>query len=153
MADNIAVIDGTGAAASFKTTDTGALVHQPWHFTQPFAALIEGGLTELVGINEQVDQNDYSGSVGVALGGTYSGEILSWCFYATEDGTGYVDVDAGDWVTDVNGGAAYIADQPLAFHALATLYFVWFHEDATSLNDGAGDDEQLQFNFWYRRDS
>ncbi|CAK0775235.1 hypothetical protein CCP3SC1AL1_770022 [Gammaproteobacteria bacterium] len=40
---------------------------------QPFSAMLEGGLTELVGINEQVDQNDYCGSVGVSLGGSYSG--------------------------------------------------------------------------------
>ena len=154
----------------------------------PLSALLEGGLTELVGVNEQVDQNDYSGSVGVALGGTYSGEILAVALYATEDGTGavqdsagkliildadpnvasgdtalsaaewptvlgVVDVAATDWVTDGAGGVAYITDTPVAFHALATLYFVWLHKDATSLNDGAGDDVQLELNFWYRRDS
>lgn len=156
--------------------------------TQPFAALLEGGLTELVGIDEQVDQNEYGASVGVALGGTYSGEILSFAFYATEDGSGavqdsagrlvildadpattagdaalaaaewptvlgVVQVEASDWITDANGGVAYITDTPVAFHALATLYLVWLHEDATGLNDAAGDDEQLEVNFWYRRDS
>lgn len=155
---------------------------------QPFDAILEGGLTELVGINEQVDQNDYSGSVGVALGGTYSGEILSVAFYATEDGTGAVQDSAGilyvfdadptissgdtsmtaaervtilgkiaigaaDWDTDTNGGLAYICNQPIPFHAVSTLYFVWKHLDAASLNDAAGDDEQLEFNFWYRRES
>ena len=155
---------------------------------QPLSAILEGGLTELVGINEQVDQNEYSASVGVALGGTYSGEILSFALYATEDGTGAVQdsdgwllvldadpattagdtaltaaewvtvlgrarVTPADWITDANGGVAYIYDTPIPFHALATLYFVWLHKDATSLNDGAGDDEQLEFNFWYRRES
>lgn len=155
---------------------------------QPFSAMLEGGLTELVGINEQVDQNDYSGSVGVSLGGTYSGEILSVAFYATEDGTGAVQDSAGilyvldadpsiasgdtamsaaarvtvigkiaigaaDWDTDANGGLAYICNQPIPFHALANLYFVWKHLDATSLNDAAGDDEQLEFNFWWKRES
>lgn len=155
---------------------------------QPFAAMLEGGLTELVGINEQVDQNDYSGSIGVALGGTYSGEILSIAFYATEDGTGAVQDSAGilyifdadpsiasgdtemtaaervtiigkigigaaDWDVDVNGGLAYVCNQPIPFHAVSTLYFVWKHLDATGLNDAAGDDEQLEFNFWYRRES
>lgn len=155
---------------------------------QPFAAILEGGLTELVGINEQVDQNDYSGSVEVALGGTYSGEILSVAFYATEDGTGAVqdsagilyvfDADpsissgdtamsvaervtvlgkvaiaAGDWDTDANGGLAYVSNVVIPFHALASLFFVWKHLDATGLNDAAGDDEQLEFNFWYRRES
>jgi len=155
---------------------------------QPFSALLEGGLTELVGINEEVNTNDFGGSVGVALGDTYSGEILSFAFYATEDGSGavqdsagkliildadpevsagdtalaaaewptvlgIVDVGASDWVTDANGGCAFIYDQPVPFHALSTLYFVWLHTDSTDLNDAAGDDEQLEFNFWYRRDS
>lgn len=155
---------------------------------QPMSAMLEGGLTELVGINEQVDQNDYCGSVGVSLGGSYSGEILSVAFYATEDGTGAVQDSAGilyvldadpsissgdtamsaaarvtvigkiaigaaDWDTDANGGLAYICNQPIPFHAASTLYFAWKHLDATSLNDAAGDDEQLEFNFWYRRES
>ena len=159
--------------------------------TQPFAPILEAGITELVGINERVDQNEFGGSASIdisAINQPVSGEILSFGFYATEDGTGaiqdsagkllildadpataagdaaltaaewltvigYVDVDTGDWVTDANGGFAFIPDQPVSFHALSTLYLVWFHEDATSLNDGAGDDEQLEVNFWYRRES
>jgi len=157
--------------------------------TQPFSAMIEGGLTELVGINEQVDQNDYSGSVGVSLAtNPSSGEILGVAFYATEDGTGAVQDSAGilyvldadpsiasgdtamsaaarvtvigkiaigaaDWDVDANGGLAYVSNLPIPFHSLATLYFAWKHLDATSLNDGAGDDEQLEFNFWYKRES
>ena len=156
--------------------------------TKPFANILEAGLTELVGINEKVDQNDYSGSVAVSLGAQpVSGEILAFAFYATEDGSGavqdsagklilldadpavasgdtalaaaeyvtilgVVEVSASDWHTDANGGVAYIVDTPVPFHALATLYAVWFHSDATGLNDAAGDDEQLEFNFWYRRD-
>jgi hypothetical protein len=60
-----------------------------------FLSCFEGGLTELVGINEEVNTNDFSGSVDVALGGKYSGEILSFAFYATEDGTGDVQDSAG----------------------------------------------------------
>lgn len=157
-------------------------------YTIPHMAMVEGGLTELVGINEEVNTDDYSGSVGVALGGTYSGEILSFTFHATEDGTGAVQDSAGwllifdadpsissgdtsitaaewitvlgrvrieatDWLVDANGGVAHIYDTPIPFHALSTLYFAWFHTDAADLNDGAGDDEQLEVNFWYRRDS
>lgn len=174
-----------GLVVRFPALPTGT---NPIGKVQPFDAILEGGLTELVGINEQVDQNDYSGSVGVALGGTYSGEILSVAFYATEDGTGAVQDSAGilyvfdadptissgdtsmtaaervtilgkiaigaaDWDTDTNGGLAYICNQPIPFHAVSTLYFVWKHLDATALNDAAGDDEQLEFNFWYRRES
>jgi hypothetical protein len=150
--------------------------------------MLEGGLTELVGVDEEVNTNDYGGSVGVALGGTYSGEILSFCFYATQDGAGAIQDSAGqliildadpavasgdvamtaaehvtvlgrvpvaaaDWHVDANGGHAYIHGVPVRFHGLSTLYFVWFHEDAVDLNDGAGDDEQLEFNFWFERKS
>jgi hypothetical protein len=66
---------------------------------------------------------------------------------------GYVDVDAGDWVTDAGGGVAFIQDQKIPFHSLSSVYFVWFHEDAVDLNDAAGDDEILQVNAWYRRES
>jgi hypothetical protein len=154
---------------------------------QPFDGIIEGGLTELIGINEQVDQNEYSDEVGVALAGTYSGEILAVTFYSTEDGSGsvqtpsgrllifdanpntttgdttitaaswmaligQVDVGAGDWVGDTNGRVAHrVVSVP--FHAIGTLYFVFKREDAGSFNDSAGDDEQLEFNMWYRRDS
>jgi len=150
--------------------------------------LRELGLTELVGINEEVNTNDYGGSVGVEIGTQVSGEILSFAFYATEDGSGAVQDSAGkliildadpevsvgdtalaaaewptvlgvvtvaaaDWVTDANGGCAFIYDQPIPFHAVSTLYVVWLHTDATDLNDAAGDDEQLEFNAWYRQDN
>ena len=158
--------------------------------TQPFSAILEGGLTELVGINEEVNTDDFSGSVAVTISTAQpvSGEILSLALYATEDGSGAVqdsagkllildadpavasgdtalaaaewvtvlgtvDVNATDWITDANGGCAYIYDQPIPFHDLKILYFVWLHEDTTDLNDAASDDEQLEFNFWYRRDS
>lgn len=155
---------------------------------KPFSAILEGGLTELVGINEEVNTDDYSGSVEVALGGSYSGEIQQFTFYATEDGTGAVQdsagilyifdadptissgdtsmsaaervtiigkvyVNADDWDVDTNGGTAFIYNQPVAFHSLASLFFAWKHLDAVDLNDGAGDDEQLEFNFWYKRES
>ena len=146
--------------------------------------ILEGGLTELVGVNEEVNTGDYSGSVGVVLGNHVSGKITQVTLYATEDGAGAVQdsagtliildadpaiasgdvamtavervsvigqifVGAGDWVMDANGGTAVLIDQPIGFHAVSTLYFVWLHTDAVDLNDGAGDDEQLQFNFWY----
>jgi hypothetical protein len=150
--------------------------------SKPFMPVLEGGLTELVGINEEVNTNDFGGSVDVEISGDLpvSGEILSFAFYATEDGSGSVQDSAGpavsagdtaldaaewvtvlgvvsvaasDWVTDAKGGCAYVCDQPVPFHDLKTLYFVWLHTDTTDLNDAAGDDEQLEFNFWYRRDS
>jgi hypothetical protein len=161
-------------------------------FDKPFAPILELGLTELIGINEQVDQNDYSGSVAVSIaspeGAPVSGEILSVCFYSTEDGSGAVQqpegwlyildadpavssgdtaitaaervtvlgrvkLEAADWDVDANGGTAYICDTPIAFHDLTTLYLVFKLTSATSINSAAGDDEQLEINGWYRRDS
>lgn len=160
----------------------------PPRLIQPFEEIQKGGLTELIGTDEQVDQNDYGGSVGVALAERASGEILSFTFYSRMTGSGSVQTPAGtllildadpavsagdtsiaaaerqtvigqvvvaaaDWQADANGASACITGTPIPFHALETLYFVWFHEDATSYNDAGGDDEILEFNFWYRRDS
>ena len=162
---------------------------------KPFSAILEAGVTALVGKDQQVDQNDYGASVAVALGTSdvtdepVSGEILSFAFYSTEEGSGAVQtpegylvlmdanpavsagdtaitaaehrtilgivtVESDDWtISDANGATAFIHDTPVPFHDLASLYAVWFHADATSYNDAAGDDERLDFNFWYRRDS
>ncbi|CAK0775245.1 hypothetical protein CCP3SC1AL1_770023 [Gammaproteobacteria bacterium] len=66
---------------------------------------------------------------------------------------GKIAIGAGDWDTDANGGLAYVSNLPIPFHAVSTLYFSWKHLDATSLNDAAGDDEQLEFNIWWKRES
>lgn len=159
--------------------------------TSPHWQIYESALTELIGANEQVDQNDYGGSVAVTLGDGVrpcSGELLSFIFFATETGSGAVQTPAGtllildadpattagdtaitaaervtilghiavaaaDWQSDANGASAFIYNKPVPFHNLQTLYFLWFHSDATSFNDGAGDDEVLQVKAWYRRDS
>lgn len=67
-----------------------------WVLSQPFLPVKEVGLTELVGINEQVDQNDFSASVSVNLGyPAPSGEFRSFCFYADEAGSGAIQDSAG----------------------------------------------------------
>jgi hypothetical protein len=150
--------------------------------------ILELGLNELIGINDQVDQNDYGGSVAITLGTQpVSGEILAFAFYSTEAGSGavlqptgklilldadpatatgdtallaaehitvlgIVDVAAAHWIADANGAVAHIVDTPIPFHRLSSIYAVWKHTLATGYNDAAGDDEQLQFNAWYRRD-
>jgi hypothetical protein len=159
--------------------------------TNPRYELTEIGATELVGANEQVDQNDYGGSVAITLGDGVrpaSGELLSFMFYASTTGTGAVleptgtlllldadpaasagdtalttaenltilgavTLEAGDWTSDANGARACIVDTPIPFHNLQTIYAVWLHTLGTSFNDAAGDDETLQFNAWYRRDT
>ena len=68
---------------------------------RPFSAILEAGVTALVGINQQVDQNDYGASVEIALGVSdvtdepVSGEILSFAFYSAEEGSGSVQTPAG----------------------------------------------------------
>jgi hypothetical protein len=63
--------------------------------SQPFDPIHQAGLTELIGPDEQVDENDYSGSVAVPLGQHVSGEILQVTLYASEAGTGAVLTPAG----------------------------------------------------------
>ncbi len=56
----------------------------------------ESGITELIGINEQVDANEYCASVSVALkGGLYPGLIYAVQFTSNEAGTGAVQTPAG----------------------------------------------------------
>jgi len=65
---------------------------------QPFEGIRELGLTELIGINEQVDQNDYSASVDVDISPgpqPASGVIHQWMFYQTEDSGGAILSPAG----------------------------------------------------------
>jgi len=62
---------------------------------EPFAAIVEAGLTELIGADEQVDQNDLCGSVGISLGATMSGEILGVLLVSRETGTGAVQTPDG----------------------------------------------------------
>ena len=64
---------------------------------------------------------------------------------------GRIKVSASDWTTEDNGAVAYICDKPVPFHDVSTLYLVWYHTDATSLNDAAGDDEVLDVDAWYLR--
>ena len=162
---------------------------------QPFSPILHGELTELIGINERVDQNEYSASVGVTMtsgsptSGSVSGEVLHTTLYSRATGSGsaltpvgtlmfcngdpgmvtsgstampvavrqsiigQIVVLAADWRGDALGASVTIPDQRLAFDELSNMYLVWFHEDATAYNDNAGDDEILEADFWYRRDS
>jgi hypothetical protein len=58
------------------------------------------GVTELVGKNEQVDQNEFGAEVEVTLtpttGRPVSGEFLSFTLYATEEGSGAVQDSDGE---------------------------------------------------------
>lgn len=159
--------------------------------TNPRYEILELGLTELIGTDEEIAQNEYGGSVSATLGDgvrPVSGEILSFMLFSTEEGTGSiqtpagslilfdtspaisagdaamvvaahlavigrVDVAAADWHSDANGAIVCKVDCPIPFHNLHSIHAVWFHSDANSYNDLSGDDEQLRFNAWYRRDT
>jgi hypothetical protein len=56
----------------------------------PGWAIQEGGLTEVIDKDDQVDQNDYSADCNVSLGGTYSGEILGIALFTSETGAGAI---------------------------------------------------------------
>jgi|GEM_PF-3125364 len=154
---------------------------------KPFAPVCETGVLELVGADEEVNTDDYGGSVSADVSRgpqPSSGLIIAAIFIATETGTGAVQDSAGkllifdadpnptagdtaltaaehktkiaeievaalDWETDANGGHAYLNQLQIPYHAVSTLYFVWFHTDSTDLNDAAGDDEVLEVNLWY----
>lgn len=170
---------------SYRDLGSGAYAKK----TAPFSPILEMGLTEIIDKDDQVDQNDYSSSVAVALGEIYSGEILSVVLVTSELGSGGIRTPAGtllfldanpavsagdtalaaagaehktalgavtiaasDWVTDAAGGVCF-KTVAIPFHALSTLYAVFRLTSATSFNDGAGDDEEMHLNVWYRRDS
>lgn len=62
----------------------------------PLSPILVIALTEIVDKDDtEVSLNDYSKSVTVALGGTYSGEILKVTVYASELGTGSVPANSG----------------------------------------------------------
>ena len=65
---------------------------------RPFDPIRELGLTELIGINEKVDQNDYSASEDITIAPgpqPASGVIHQVVFYQTEDGSGSIHSPAG----------------------------------------------------------
>ena len=88
------------------------------------------------------DPNTSAGDVSLAAAGAEHKTIL-----------GVVNIEASDWDTDANGGVAMKA-VAIPFHALATIYIVYRNIDGSAVwNSAAGDDETLDINVWYRRDS
>lgn len=152
----------------------------------PASNLTELGVTELIGINEQVSASQYSASVSITLAGP--GDIVKVCLMATEDdagGGGAVFTPAGDlilfdtdpaiatddatitnaerltivsvmtfatanWQSDANG-AVNCQKTNEVFHG-STLFATWHSATGeTQWNSAAGDDEQLEFNLWFKR--
>ena len=158
----------------------------------PFSAIIETGIQQIIGINDAaMTQDEYSSTLDLSLGGTFSGEILGFIlssFFETggsgiNEGSGtlyFFDADpnttsgdtalatfgsehntviatvkiaAADWDSDANG-AVLQKTVAIPFHALATIHVVYRNTDATVTWNAAGaDDQRLNINMWFRRDS
>ncbi len=158
----------------------------------PFAAILETGLTELIGEDstEVSAGGDYSNTADFTLGATMSGEILSFMLASHENGDGVIQtgkgvvfffdadpnvvagdtdlaaigaehatiigmiqVEADEWNADDNG-AALFRTVAIPFHALSTIYCVYRNTDTSAVwNDTTPNNEVLDINVWFRRDS
>jgi hypothetical protein len=66
---------------------------------------------------------------------------------------GFVTINTTDWVSDGSGAAAFKATS-IPFHICSTLFVVFTTATGSdAINAGAPDNEELDLNFWYRRDS
>lgn len=84
----------TGDAYEVQLVDNGDGTYSP--SSAPGLPIKEGGIVELIGINEKVDQNDFSEDVILALGASMSGEIIGVTLYMNEAGaTGAVIAETG----------------------------------------------------------
>ncbi len=172
--------------AAIKTAVEGTLT------IKPFVAILETGITQIIGVDdtEVSISGDYSSTADLALGGTYSGEILSFQLTSLETGSGAIQggdgyvfffdadpnttsgdtalaaagaehntiigaikIEAADWNEDASGGVVH-KTVAIPFHALSTIYCVYRNTDGTAVwNSDAADNERLNINMWFRRDS
>lgn len=153
----------------------------------------EIGVTELIGINENIAQNEFAASVSIDVtqgtGEPDVGFFDQLAFFSSETGSGAVLAPAGDllfldadpavaagdaalslaewktvfgktsvlttdWVTDANGGAAFlpIPTALIRFPRLSTIYLAFLLTSATPFNTTGGKDEILEINLWFRPD-
>ena len=185
VTNTVTITDG-GAATPLRVSDNGESLTVDGTITStPMSALLETGVVEIIGVDEQAAQYDWSDGTAVALGGTYSGEILNVTLILSgslsEAGTliifdadpsvtladanlataswllsiGKVDVAAGDWFEENAGGTGGMAHfaVPIAFHELSSLWVAFYHEGATQWNSLAADNETLDIQIEFRRDS
>ncbi len=88
------------------------------------------------------DPNTTSGDTALAAAGAEHNTII-----------GITHIAADDWDSDATGGVVH-KTVAIPFHALATIYCVYRNTDASAVwNSAAGDDERLNINMWFRRDS
>ena len=126
MADNVAITPGVGAAIA--ADDIGSVFYQRVKavlgadgVAADNPGMIEGGLTELIGEDEQVDQNEYSGSIGVALAATCSGTIEQVTLICGENGDGAILKPSGTlYILDADPAVA-VGDAAITAAEWATV--------------------------------
>ncbi len=88
------------------------------------------------------DPNVAAGDVNLAAIGAEHATII-----------GMIQFQASEWDSDANG-AVVVKTVAIPFHALSTIYAVFRNTDASvTWNNGAANNEVLDINVWYRRDS
>jgi len=126
----------TSADNDFTTLHTDSL-GALW--TRNHNAVQELGITELIGINEQVDAAEYSASVTTTLTGT--GAITKVCLVATEDGSGAIQTPNGTLIifdadpAIVAGDTAITAGERTTILAQLTFSSTDYQEDANGASN------------------
>lgn len=70
------------------------VISSPVILSQPFDAIKTSGSVEIVGKDDAaMTQDELSDDLGVALGGTYSGEVVQACLTQSEENTGAILAD------------------------------------------------------------
>ena len=177
----------------FGPLDTATLVEATVGLpVVPFSALLEVGITALIGPDdaEIAAGGELSNTADLALTTTLSGEIVSVLLVSYETGSGavqfgrgrilffdadpntsagdsdlaaagaeyltilgIVDIEKGDWDSDATGAAVF-KSVAIPFHAIGTVYAVYRNTDGSAVwNSAVGDNEELDINIWYRRES
>jgi hypothetical protein len=109
--------------------------------TQPFEPIAGSGLTELIGKDEQVDQNEYSASVALDVGIDdlpSSGEILSLVLVSIETGSGAVLTPAGNLILLDADPEAAAGDTALSAAEWQTVLGIVTIEAADWISDTGG---------------
>src|SRR3990167_1868637 len=126
-----ALANTTNEVTPLQTDSTGNLRVR----SRPWSAILETGIFELIGINEQVDQNNYGDEIGVALAATHSGTITGITLVSTEDGSGAVMNPVGvlhifdaDPVITVNDAALAAASHPFAIAEINVAAADWIED-------------------------
>lgn len=140
--ETIAQYDWTAVVtATLATTHSGEILAVALYATEDDA----GAIVTEAGVLIIADASLLTSAADANLGAAIWPTIL-----------GVVDVANTEWFEENSGqtGAiAYIVNTPIPFHEVSSLRLSFYHTGATTWNDGATDDEQLEVNIWYRRDS